>query len=178
MWLDRVVDVLGPLAGVVVGGLVTYFVTRSIEIQRWRQQKHDRLAQAKRDAVAKALGWLDPMDRALSSVNLQVSALLQFNLEDEEFLMRFPNLVSELAKMDVPADLRLLLPANVYPDGIRILRGFDDVRTEAIGWGQRARVERKPMLGLQECGQKLDALHAQIDVLREKLTQAYLATFK
>lgn len=178
MSIDRILDVVGPLAGVVVGGIVTYFTTRSIDIQRWRQQKHDRLAQAKRKAIAKAVGWLDPMDRALSSVNLQVSALLQFELEDEEFLTCFPNLVSELAKMDPPADLRILLPADAYSDGIRILRGFDEVRTEAIRWGQRARMERKPMLGLHECGQKLDALGKQLDSLREKLKQAYLGTYE
>jgi hypothetical protein len=34
------------------------------------------------------------------------------------------------------------------------------------------------MLGLRECGQKLDEIQKQIDSLREKLRQAYLATFE
>jgi hypothetical protein len=32
------------------------------------------------------------------------------------------------------------------------------------------------MLGLRECGQKLDDIQKQIDSLSEKLRQAYLAT--
>jgi hypothetical protein len=80
MSFDRLLDILGPLAGTLVGGLITYWVTRSVELQKWRREKQDRLAAAKREAIAKALGWLDPMDRSLTTVNLQVSSLLQFDL--------------------------------------------------------------------------------------------------
>ncbi|MCH8270859.1 MAG: hypothetical protein IH985_06570 [Planctomycetes bacterium] len=178
MPIDRILDAIWPLAGVLIGGLVTYWATRAIEVRRWNQEKKDRLAHAKREAVAKALGWLDPMDRALASVNMKVSALLHCDIDYEQFLIQFPNLISDLAKMDLPADLRLLLPADVYADGHHILRMFDEVCTEAIRWGQQARRERKPMLGLRECGQKLDAIAKQIDGLHEKLKQAYLATFE
>lgn len=168
---------LSSLAGVLVGGLVTYLATRTIETQRWGQEKKNRLATAKREAIGRALAWLDPMDRALTSANLMVSSLLQFTLEYEEFYLRFPHLIADLAKMDLPADLRLLLPPRVYAEGHQIVRAFDEVHTQAILLGQRAKLEGKPMLGLKECGEKLDAIGRQIEGFREKLSQAYLATF-
>jgi hypothetical protein len=178
MPVDPVLAALGSLLGVIVGGLVTYFVTTAAEKQRWRQEKADRLALDRRAAVSKALGWLDPMDLALSTASMSVTSLLQLNLEHQEFRTQYPHLVSDLAKMDVPPDLRLLLPASVYSDGHRILRAFEEIRTAAIRWGQEARMEKQPMLGLHECGPKIDALRTQIAALREKLEQAYLATYE
>jgi hypothetical protein len=39
-------------------------------------------------------------------------------------------------------------------------------------------MQKQPMLGLHEYGQKIDALRKQIETLREKLTEAYLATYE
>ena len=57
-------------------------------------------------------------------------------------------------------------------------RGFDEIRSEAIALGQRARMEKTPGLGLLECGRKIDAIEGEIGVLREKLTRAYEATYE
>lgn len=173
-WLQ---NILGPLFGVLVGGVVTYIATTGAERERWRQQKKDKLAEASREGIVKALAWLDPMDRALSSANLKVSGLLRLDMDQDAFLATFPRLVSELSKLDVPPDLRLLLPSDTYSDGNRIVKLFDAIMADAIEWGQEAKLQNRPFLGLQECGQKLDALQSQIEALHAKLTTAYKATF-
>lgn len=119
------------------------------------------------------------MGRALSSLNLQVSALLEFKFADrEQPLTAHSKLILELAQIDVPSELRLLLPSDLYSDGHRLLGKFSEVCTDAIRMAQRVQAEHRRMIGLEECGQKLDELQKQIDGLREKLKQAYLATFE
>lgn len=173
-WLQ---NTLGALFGVLVGGVVTYIVTTAAERQRWRQQKKDKLAEASREGIVKALAWLDPMDRALTSANLTVSGLLRLDMDQDAFRERFPRLISELSTLDVPPDLRLLLPSDTYTDGIRIGNMFDAIMAEAIAWGEKARSQNQPFLGLHECSKNLNALGSQIEALRAKLTTAYKATF-
>ena len=135
MPLDRILVLLLPLLGVLVGGLMTYFATRSVETRRWKQQKRDRLAEGRRDAISQALAWLDPMDRTLTTVNMLVSSLLQLHIEDEDFLDRFPSLNSELAKSDVQPGIRPLLPIYAYQDGSNIVRGFGSIRVSQRYFG-------------------------------------------
>jgi hypothetical protein len=174
---EKLFDSLWPLVGVLVGGFITYRVTSVVATQRWQQEKADRRAQIEREGIAKALEWLDPMERALSRSNLLVSSLLQFKIDDERFLASYPTLVSDLAKLDVPMPHRILLSDNIYVAGNRIIRAFDEVRTEAIMRGQEASFQGKPMLGLHELGKKLDDIGRQIEELRLKLVDAYKHTF-
>lgn len=175
--IEHLIDVLSLVAGVLVGGLVTYWATVSAAERRWKHEKKDRRAAAEREGIAKALEWLDPIDRAIVTANLEVSSLLQFHRDDEEFLASFPSVLSALAKLDPSPAERLLLPPEAYELGHRIARGLDEARTSGIMWFQRAKMEKKPMLGLSECGRILDAASGDARQLRELLTQAYRGTF-
>ena len=176
--LSRLIDVIGPLIGVFVGGLVTYWATKAVAERRWEQEKRDRRAAAERESIAKALEWLDPIDRALTTANMEVSSLLGLERDDEEFSRAFPNLLGDLARLDLSPGARILLPQGAYEEGHKIVAGLEEVHRDAIGWFQRAKLEHKPMLGLQECGKKLDAVDARTRRLREMLTEAYRDTFE
>ena len=63
-----VFDVLTIIFSVVVGGLITYLTTRKVEIQKWEQQKKDKRQEQYREAIAKALDWIAPMESALIQV--------------------------------------------------------------------------------------------------------------
>jgi hypothetical protein len=130
--MDHVWPILGPLLGVVVGGFVTFLVSHNIEHQRWQQQKRDKRAEDKREAIAGALAWLDPMDRALIRAEGKVFALLHGNENEEHFRATFSYLLSELKKLDIPAEHRLLLPGDPYLDGNRIINSFENLKHEAI----------------------------------------------
>lgn len=176
--IKHLIDILGPVVGVLVGGVVTYWATASVAERRWKQDKRDRRAAAEREAIAKALEWLDPIDRAIGTANMEVSSLLQFHRDDEEFLGSFPNVLSALSKLDPTPAERVLLPAGSYEQGLKITSTLDQVRREAVMWFQRAKMENKPMLGLLECGKTLDAASRDAEALRAMLTKAYTDTFE
>lgn len=167
-----ILEVVFPLLGVVIGGLVTYLVTSAAERQRWRQAKQDRLAEAQRGGISIALKWLDPMDRAISRANLLLSTHLHGEMEHEEFMVRWPRLLDELTEHDIPKELRVLLPDGLYIRGNRIVRKLDEVRTLAVRFG------KTPFRGLQECGAKLDAIAAEVKQLDQELAEMYRETYR
>jgi len=174
---ERLIEILMPFVGVLIGGLITYWATAAAADRRWKQEKKDRRSAAEREAIAKALEWLDPIDRAISTANLEVSSLLQFHRDDEEFLSSFPHVLSALSQLDPSPAERLLLPQDAYVIGHRIARRLDEARTSGVMWFQQAKMEKKPMLGLHECGKILDAASKDATQLRDLLSQAYRGTF-
>ena len=44
-------DSLFALLGVIIGGLITYFVSKALDDRKWKQQKQDMLAEEKREAI-------------------------------------------------------------------------------------------------------------------------------
>lgn len=177
MTFEQVWSAVGPLAGVAVGGVVSYFVNRRAEHHRWRQQKQDRLAEAKRQAIAKALSWIEPIEQALTSVQLKVGALLQLDMTDEKFLMTYPALTSTLAKRDATPEQRVLLPEDIYAAGHLILREMEELQHVAIRHAQETRLHNNPTPGHAECWAIIDKMREQHNGLRERLHKLYLETY-
>ena len=115
--LEKLWPLLAPLMGVIIGGLITYFVTTSVERQKWSQQKRDKLDDARRQAIVAALGWLEPIDSAMGKAEMHVYKLLHGNEDEEEFRRSYPDLLSVLAKLDVTPEQYFLLPDHLYPMG-------------------------------------------------------------
>ncbi len=57
--ISTLLTMTGPLLGAIVGGFITFFVMRSVERQRWRQERQEKFLSLKRDALAAVLGWID-----------------------------------------------------------------------------------------------------------------------
>lgn len=172
-----VLDILYPLIGVIVGGVITYFITTAAERLKWHQAKQDRLLETKRESIAIALQWIDSMELAISKANMLLSTHLQGDMEQEEFMERWPYLVGELKVYDIPVKLRVLLPNELYERSNHIIRGLDEIRTDGVRYGQKAKLQKKPFLGLHECGVKLDMLSAEVKKLAEDLVRMYRKTF-
>ncbi len=168
----------GPLLGTIVGGLITFIVMRSIEHQRWLRERQEKLLGLKRDALAAALEWFEPMRNAESRASSLVMAAIRGEIDDERFLNEFPYLLGELIKKDLPANQRAVLPDNVYARGHRIVRELDEVRVLGIKYGQEARIKGKPLPGFRECSDKLGNIGQQITELEKELQEAYRRTFK
>ena len=173
-----VLDVAGPLVGVVVGGLVTYLTTRAIESKRWEQQKKDKLAEQRREAIGLALEWLAPIESVLTEASLLASRLIRGTMSEDEFRGRFPDLVALLANKDLPARLRVLLPLDAYSIALQIVREVEDLRafslisrpvgtTTAEEWTER----------LDSVAESLERMQQMLSALERQLTQEYKSTF-
>ncbi len=175
--ISTLLTIAGPLLGAIVGGFITFFVMRSVERQRWRQERQEKFLSLKRDALADALEWIEPMRNAETLASSLVMAAIRGDIDDEHFLKEFPYLLGELVKKELPANQRAVLPDNVYTRGHRIVRALDEVRILGVKYGQEARVMGKPLAGFQECSAKLDAIGQQITELETDLREAFRRTF-
>jgi hypothetical protein len=172
-----VFNALSPLMGTIIGGLITYLVTTSAERRRWKQQKKDALAQARREGVAIALEWIEPIERCVSAASMKVSSVLHRATDQEDLFKNWPDLLSDLTRLDVPARFRVLLPGDFYARGLSIVRGLDDLRLDAVRFQQEIQIQTQAP-AFQKCLDRLEELGDQVKVLRDRLTEEYEATFK
>lgn len=73
------------LIAVVVGGLISAGTNFFLEQVRSRRSRLDKRNDAKRDALRRALAWIDPMERALNGAETEVYGLLNGATTEEEF---------------------------------------------------------------------------------------------
>jgi hypothetical protein len=150
---------------------------RKVEHQKWQQERQEKLSSLKRDALAAALEWIEPMRNAEIRASSLLMAAIHGNIDDEQFLRDFPYLLGELVKKEIPANLRAVLPDGVHSRGHRIVRQIDEVRYLGVKYGQESRIKHKPLAGFQECSAKLDAIGQQISDLETELREEYRRTF-
>jgi hypothetical protein len=168
----------GSLVCVLVGALINSLTTRAVERQRWRHERQEKLASLRRDAIAAALEWIEPMRNAHSRASSLVMAAVRGEIEDEHLLKEWPNLLGVLVKKDLPGKLRAVLPDDTYERGHRIHGDLEELSYLGVKYGQEARVMGRPMAGYQECSAKLDAVQAQIWRLETDLRKAFQTTFE
>jgi hypothetical protein len=84
-----------------------------------------------------------------------VSAAIRGNVTPDQFSQEFPNLIGDLAKLDLPGSQRALLPDDAYARGHQIVREFDQLRQLGVKYSQIAAMKREPLPGFQECLEQL-----------------------
>jgi hypothetical protein len=176
--ISKLIALAGPLLGALVGGLISSLATRALERQKWRHDRQEKFASLRRDALAAALEWIEPMRNAQTRASSLAMAAIQGNIEDEQLLREWPYLLGDLVKKDLPGNLRAILPDDTYERGHRIVRELDALCVLGVKYGQDARVMGRPMEGYQECSAKLDAIETQISQLETDLRKAFQATFE
>ncbi len=175
--ISTLITIVGPLLGTIVGGFITFFVMCNVERQRWRQERQEKFFCLQRDALATTLEWIEPMRNAEIRASSLLMAAIRGEIEDELFLEKFPYLLGELIKKELPACQRAVLPDNVYARGHRIVRELEEVRILGVKYGQEARIMGKPFAGFQECSAKLDFINQQITAFETELREAFRRTF-
>lgn len=167
----------GPLLGAAVGGFVTFVSLRNIEHQKWKQERQEKLSALKRNALAAALEWIEPMRNAAIRASSLLMSTIRGDIEDERFLNEFPYLLGELVKADLTANQRAVLPDKVYARGHRIVHELDELQYLGVKYGQEAKTKDKPLAGFQESSAKLEAIEQQINDLEKELREEYHRTF-
>ena len=176
--ISKLVTIAGPLLGALVGGLIASLTAWSIERQRWRHERQEKLSSLQREALAAALEWIEPMRNAETRASSLVMSALHGNFDHEKFLNEFPYLLGELVKKDLPANQRAVLPDKIYERGHKIVRDLDQLSYLGVKYGQEVTVMNKPMAGFRECSEKLDIIGKKILDLETDLREAFRRTFE
>ncbi len=127
------------LVGVVVGGFIAAGTAFLLEELRRRHQRRDKRDDIKREALRRALAWIDPMEKTLTAAEVEIYALLHNRNDEQEFRQRFPNLISELAELDLSLDQRLVLDDDPYPFGNGIRQSVEDLKQMAIDRAEKTK---------------------------------------
>jgi hypothetical protein len=174
-----VFDAFIVLASVIVGGLVTYFTTRALENKRWAQQKADRLQDHRREALSLALDWIPPIEIALSRATSLASGYLQGHITEDHLYNHWPNLLSQLAKKDLPMRLNVLLPPSIQRRVNEIIRQLEQLQTFALRSKpatKTAKVEWKNQFGAFT--QLAHALTDNFDALNHELLTEHANSYQ
>ena len=174
-----VFDALMVMSGVVVGGLMTYLTTRSIENKRWEAQKQDRLQEHRRQALGLALEWIPPIELAVENAAMIASDYLDNQTSETEFVKKWPNLLHELAKRDLPMRLNVLVPISIQQqtdaivDEVRFLQSY----TLSVKWTRKAE-QTEWLNNIQVFKNRVAELRARLSRLKADLKLEYDKTFQ
>jgi hypothetical protein len=171
-----------PLISLVAGSLLSTATSYFLDRVRRRQQRRDKLDEAKRAALAQALAWIDPMERVLTAAEIEIYGVLNGARDDDEFRKHFPNLLVDLKKYDLSMDQRLVLEGDPYPIGNHICKAVEDLKHQAIDWWSTTTYkEGGASQGAIEARyattQRVKELRQQVDSLRRQLADEYRKTY-
>jgi len=173
----ELIKVVLPLAGVALGGVITFLVTRSTEREKARRERRQKLAQLEQDALARALEWIDPMRNAHIRISSLLSASSNGSIDRDHVTKHWPDLLGQLAKLDVPTHQRAVLFQDVYPTGRKIAADLDDLKSVAIRQAEAASASLGPRTSFDEWTQQIHDLDNRIEKLEHKLRARFRATF-
>ncbi len=175
---EQLIQILGTLLAVIVGGLLTSMTTFVIERQKWKRERRNKLDELRRDAVAAALEWISPMRTAEYAASSLVMAAIQGDFEHERFMVDYPNLVLELAKSDLTGVQRASLPSDFYARGHEIIRDLEKLRILGVKCGQEVKIGRSDPNGYKECMETMSRVSKSIEELESELKRVFLDTLE
>jgi len=169
------------IVGVVVGGVLAAGTAYFLEELRRRHQRRDKRDDERREALRKALAWIDPMEKALTAAEVEIYALLRGTVDEQQFRQGYPNLISALATLDLSLDQRLVLDDDPYPFGNGIRQAIEDLRQMALDrWEKTRYPQPSPALSIvdasYECSLIVEGIRQRVDELRQQLSKEYRAT--
>lgn len=176
-----VIDVLAPLSGTIIGGLITYFTTRAIEDRKWRQtlamedvkwqqQKADKLKEQQQQAFAQALEWIGPLTLAVMRVRMLANSFKANVINEQELHDEWPHLVKDLIAREIPTRLFVLLPTEIQDLSMGINLGIDNLKLILLD--KSPQVSDEPWMNL------CDQLFEKSNEYSKAVTDAYMKTYQ
>ncbi len=141
------------LLSAMIGGLIVVVSQLVIENRKWSHQRKVNLGVEKRKAIVIVYEWLNPIHTVITRSFSLISNAKRHLIDESQFREKWPDLLGEVSKRDIPPHLQAFFPKNIYNLAHQIEEILDDVFFWAI-----TEIE-------EDC---LDVLNSQFD----KLTQA------
>jgi hypothetical protein len=165
-----VLNIIFPLIGTIIGGLISFYSISELENRKWKQQKIEKYQEEYREAIASTIEWIDPIKNAIDEAQMVVADYVMGRRNEEEYVLAWPKILGHPGIKDPPKRLRILLPEKIYPKFMSIVQSLDRVETLPLG-GKR---------GTKEFGDnyfqtrdKLDQLQQELNDLENYLINEY-----
>jgi hypothetical protein len=181
--ISRVVfDVIATLLSVIVGGFITYLTTSTLESKKWKQEKKDKFQEQRRDAIGLALEWVDPIKIAVMQASALAMLFINNNIDFEELMREWPDSLHNIAHINIPARLRILVPSNIveHANEINFL-----LLNQKIVTSQANPSLVKPgedfadyIRNLQTANDQMQNIKKLVDMIQAELVAEYEKTFK
>lgn len=163
-------NIIFPLIGTIIGGVISFYSIKAIENRKWKQQKIEKYQEEYREAIASTLEWIDPFNDAIDEAQMVVADYVMGRRCAEEYVFAWPKILGHPAIKDPPKRLRILLPEKIYPKFMSILNSLERVETLPL----------RGMRGTEEFGynylqtrDKLNQLQQELNDLEKDLIREY-----
>lgn len=171
-------DVLAPLLGTLIGGLITFLTTRKLEMMKWDKERKDKLNEQYREALGMVMEWLDPFEIAIAELGILFNRLLDKNVSIVEFDKVYPRLLTELGRRNPPRRLQAILPDDVY-------KRSKDIEKSIVEFKLKVEVDfiypiptEKPIDKFYEYRSMLEQINELVKDYTAYLNQEYIKTFE
>lgn len=173
-----VFDVITNFISVIIGGSITYWATRSAETRRWNQQKQDKRQEQQREAISLALDWIDPIERAVNKASTLASSFLHQTISEDSFKSRWPNLLDDLSKLDIPMKHRVFLSQEAYLLGYKIIDQLDTLQFVTLHLQTTKEGQKQFTENINQLSDLITDIKTNVKALKTGLMQEYKATFE
>jgi len=174
----KILRIAAPLLYVIAGALISLLSMWWLDNRRSRRDRQEKLAGLTREALAAALKWIQPMRFAQMRASSLVMAAIHGAIDNEQFLKKYPNLLADLARREIPGSLQAVLPEGIYARSLSMVSRLDELQHLALKQSQETHITGQIMPGFQVCRDKINALEKQIAQLEADLRRESLDTFK
>ena len=167
-----------PLLSALLGGVLSYLATTVVERQRWRQEKQDRLAEEKREALGLALEWLEPLESKVFQASMVAGAALQGAIDEDQIYDRWPGGFGELSVREMPRRLLALLPEDLHGAAFHLQLEVFWLLPKIIACNQAWRAGQRPVPGYRDVFDKIWHLEKSLEDLQTRMNDLYRESFK
>jgi hypothetical protein len=162
-------DILFPLIGTIIVGLIAYFSTTAIETRKWKRERETKYRQQSRQALIRVLDWIAPVDDAFTNATVTVMMFKQGEMTGEDFHRSIVKVFPKPGDLHrLPEHYQALLDKDIYEEGYSVfLDLFFAVTPPSDNKDIDIEAFTKEMEGIQE----------KFNHWRDRVHDAYRATF-
>lgn len=126
----EVLSLVGGLAGVIIGSLLSLVTSMLSDRIRLRRDRTTDLLKVRREALLKAIGWLDIIEPACRKAHALLERAQSAELSEKAIMAEWPNIRHDMLVNALPPLDRAFLPSSVNSQLWSLLLCLDRFRPE------------------------------------------------
>ena len=178
-FINGTINIFIPLAsallGTIIGGIISYFSVRSSDNRKWKQEKIDRVSIQRTEAIGMALEWCKPIRKNILKAQLLTGSFLQEWLQPDDLRSQWPDMLSTLTQLDLPARLQVWLPPDTYQRAVDIAADVNNFVSKIDSFPSKPEEWHELFVHYSAF---FSELRKKLDSLESDLSKAYMQAFR